>query len=444
MVEAFSELNKPGVVSRRVVWEILQTVSAGAYADVALERCIAKYQLNASDRGLVKEIAFGAIRHRLTLDCWIDFLGKRPVRKQPPLLRWLLHVGLYQIFYMDRIPYAAAVNTAVDLAKTGNLLRLAPVVNGLLRASIRAKSVGQKLPIPDCKIQRFAQDHSFPDWLAEKLFLWRDFQSAEQIAIASNQVPPIDLRVNRLRTTPEKLKRDFACAGIDSSLINDCPYGLRIASGAGDIRNWPGFSDGLWSVQDSSSQWVAPLLEVKPGDRVLDACSAPGGKTTQLAELMDDIGDLWAVDRSPDRLNKVFENVQRLDLKCVKTVSADATLLCEKKDWLSSFDKILLDAPCSGLGTLARNPDARWRISLNQIKKLVQLQRSLLESLIPLLIPGGRIVYSTCTINPQENFQQINNLLESHQELKLLFEKQIWPSSDYYCDGFYSAVLQLK
>ncbi len=437
------ELKFQGLLPRKVAWEILQAVAAGAYADVALERKLQKYSLKTADRALVKEISFGAIRNRQILDSWVDYLAKVPSIKQPPLLRWLFHVGLYQIFYMDRIPAAAAVNTSVELAKSGKLSRLAPVVNGVLRAALRAKASGVNLPISTNDVEGLSQKHSMPVWLVEKFIHWRGIDGAEDIASASNEVPPIDLRVNRLKSNPRTLMEKFEAVGLGCNFIEGCPYGLRIDSGSGDIRQWPGYKEGFWCVQDSCSQWIVPLLTPKPGECVLDACSAPGGKTTQLAELMDDKGELWAVDRSSERLTRVTENAKRLALTSVRTLAVDAMLLHQIRTSPTSFDKILLDVPCSGLGTLARHPDARWRITPKQIKELVILQANLLESLLSLLKPGGRMVYSTCTINPDENSGQIQAFLRRHGNLRLHYERQTWPNTKKPGDGFYAAVMDL-
>ncbi len=440
-----TEINMPGLLSRLASWEILQAVSAGAYVDVATERAFRKYSLESFDRALVKEISYGAIRQRKFLDCWIDYLGKVPAKSQPPLLRWLLHLGLYQIFRMDRIPLSAAVNTSVELAKKGKLFRLAPVVNGILRSAIRAKESGEELPLPEpySSSAFLAQVHSLPIWLAEQLVIWRGAHGAEQIAIASNQSPPIEIRVNCIRARPEQLKKDFGLEGLEAIQINGLQDALKIIGG-GDIREWPGYKEGKWCVQDRSSQRASLLLAPRPGERVLDACSAPGGKTTHLAELMNDKGELWAVDRSVDRLRLVSTNAQRLGLKCINILKADSTSLLDKKpNWRGYFDRILVDAPCSGLGTLARNPDARWRINPKLIDEIVDLQKDLLGSLLPLLRTGGRIVYSTCTIHPKENVEQIKDFLNSHDQLHLKEEKQYWPQPGEYRDGFYIAVMDL-
>ncbi len=434
--------NQCGLKTRKAAWEVLQAVAAGAYADAALDRTLRKYSFGKLDRGLVTEIAFGAIRKRYLLDCWIDFLGKIPACRQPPLLRWLLHVGLYQIICMERIPAAAAVNTAVEMAKMSKLKRLAPVVNGLLRSAIRSKGKGIDLPVKEKQEEMLAQCHSLPVWLAEKLLLWQGDRKAEKIAKAFNETPFIDIRVNRLRANLEMVRSELLASGIESFLIKDCPYGLQVPSGAGDLRGWPGYKEGFWSVQDRAAQCISPLLLPKRGERVLDACAAPGGKTTHLAELMEDKGEIWAVDRSHDRMKRLKDNSVRMGINSVKLLVADACdLLKEKPAWRNYFQKILVDAPCSGLGTLARNPDARWRVSLEDLEELIDLQAHLLDSLAPLLSPGGRLVYSTCTINPEENLSQVNQFLSNHSGFTLQYEKQIWPGIDNAGDGFFSAVI---
>ena len=435
--------SKIGLSSRKAAWDVLKFVAAGAYADVALDRVLKRFDFDVVDRSLVMEIAYGAIRQRYMLDRWIDFYGKVPAVKQPPHLRWLLHIGLYQLLLMERIPCSAAVDTTVELAKTSSLSRLAPVVNAVLRSILRAKEEGIGLPLPESPAARLAQNHSLPLWFAKDLISWIGQERSESVAQASNQVPPIDLRVNRILASPEALKKRFESEGIECVHIDGCPYGLQVKSGAGDLREWPGYTEGHWCVQDRAAQWVSPLLNPKPGERILDACSAPGGKATHLAELMDNKGELWAVDRSKDRLKRVTSNADRLRCNCLNVLEADASSLLEvKPEWNRSFQGILLDAPCSGLGTLARHPDARWRMSPEKISGLVALQFKLFERLLPLLCKGGRILYSTCTIHPEENEKQIHRILNLHPELKLEKEKQLWPDISKVGDGFYAAIVQ--
>ena len=432
---------KIGLSARRLAWDVLEAVAAGAYADVALERALRQHPLSAADRGLATELAYGCIRWRQWLDGWLDRLGKVPARKQPPRLRWLLHLGLYQVLRMERIPAAAAVDTTVELAKRSRLARLAPVVNGLLRSALRARQAGQTLPCPESAAERLALSHSLPVWLAEKLLVWTEPSQAERVAIACNQVPPLDLRVNSLRSTPHAVMAELAEAGVVTQPIDGCPTGLQVLAPAGDLRLWPGFEQGNWSVQDRSAQKIAPLLAPEPGDRILDACAAPGGKTTHLAELIGDLGEIWALDRSAGRLKRVAANAARLGCDCINAMAADAMNVLEQQpEWLGSFQRILLDVPCSGLGTLARHPDARWRVTEASVEELLPLQAQLLEAIVPLLAPGGRLVYATCTIHPSENGDRIHQFLKDHPNMLLESERQLWPNPDGG-DGFYSAVI---
>ena len=428
---------------RKAAWEILQAVSAGAYSDVALDRTLKKYSFSSVDRSLVTELAYGSIRLQKLLDCWIDFLGKVPSRKQPPLLRLLLHIGLYQILKMDKIPSAVAVYTSVELVKKSKIGKLAPVVNGLLRSADRAFKSGQELPLPVAFSDRLVQEHSLPQWLADELITWFGEKKAEKIAEAFNKVPSFDLRVNRLSSTPSEMQMDFEKAGIKSTCITGLPDGLEVESGLGNLQEWPGYQEGKWCVQDRSSQNVSLLLDPQPGDNVLDACSAPGSKTTHLAELMGNVGEIWAVDRSSSRLNLVAVNSERMRADCINILEADSSELLQiKPEWEQYFQRILLDAPCSGLGTLARHPDARWRMTPEKIHELVTLQMRLIERILPLLCIGGRLVYSTCTINPEENCRQIDRLIASHPEVNLKSQEQILPRVESGGDGFYIAVIE--
>ena len=248
--------------------------------------------------------------------------------------------------------------------------------------------------------------------------------------------------MNRLRADLKEVKEIFDSCGIHNQVIPNCPYGLEVRAGVGEPRNWPGYEEGKWSVQDRSSQLIAPSLGPLPGEKILDACAAPGGKSTHIAELINNEGNLWSVDRSSRRSKKILANSERLGTKCLQILVADSNeLLLKKPDWKGFFDRILIDAPCSGLGTLARHPDARWRMNQDNIQQLVAVQSQLLNSLAPLLKNGGKLVYSTCTIHPEENSHQIKNFLQSKSEFLLEYEKQIWPGEGDNGDGFYIAVL---
>jgi 16S rRNA (cytosine967-C5)-methyltransferase len=436
---------------RQVAWQVLQAVAAGAYADGALERELQRQPLTGQDRALATELAYGAIRQRRLLDAWLDQLGKVPAERQPPKLRWLLHLGLYQLLASDRVPASAAVSTSVELAKRGGLARLAPVVNGLLRSFLRQQEAGGGLVLSADPALALAQRQSLPDWLAQALLTWLQAPQAEAFAVACNQPPNLDLRCNPLRGSRDQLLADLRAAGVAAEPLAGLPQGLVLLGRSGDLRQLPGYTEGRWCVQDRSAQRIAPLLDPQPGERILDACAAPGGKSTHLAELMGDRGEVVALDRSAARLQRVGRNLERLGLTCIQTRVGDGTHLAGRPEptpsqagdepgasppgpgagdddwWQGGFDRILVDAPCSGLGTLARHADARWRVGPAAIDDLVLLQRQLLEGLAPLLRPGGRLVYATCTVHPRENGELIAAFLAAHPHWRLLESWQLWP-----------------
>ena len=431
-----------GIEARKAALEVIQAVGGGAFADVALERVLKLYSFKPLDKALVTELSYGVIRQRYFLDQWLDFLGKVSAKKQPPLLRWLLHLGLYQIFKMERIPPAAAVNTTVELSKTLSLKKLTPVVNGILRSALRSKEKCLQPPKSKNPSLELAKNESLPIWFAAELITWKGVEDAKKIAQSFNTVRSIDIRVNKLCAEVKDVKANFDSFGIENQLIPGCPYGLEIPAGVGELRKWPGFQEGKWSVQDRSSQLVAPLLGSLPGEKILDACAAPGGKSTHIAELINNEGEIWSVDRSSRRAQKILANSKRLGIKCLQLLVANSNeLLLRYPTWEGFFDRILIDAPCSGLGTLARHPDARWRMKPDNIQELISVQSQLLNSLAPLLKRGGKLVYSTCTIHPYENFNQIKNFLQTKNEFLLEYEKQIWPGEESNGDGFYVAVL---
>ncbi len=426
----------------------MQAVAAGAWADAALERALQRTPLPPRDRALATDLAYGAIRQRTLLDSWITARGRVAAEKQPPLLRWLLHVGLYQVLFLERVPASAAVSTTVQLAREGSLERLAPVVNGLLRAVLRQReglpagaAAWEGLPLPEDAASSLGLRHSLPLWLARDLLAWRGPDDAELFARAANAPPPFDLRVNTLRTDPATLIGRLAAAGLRAEPLPDLPEGITLLDRPGDPRALPGYAEGHWSVQDRQAQRIVPLLDPRPGEWILDACAAPGGKATHCAERMGDQGEVWAVDRSSARLERLRANGERLGLRALRPLVADAaTLLEEQPGWRQRFDRILLDAPCSGLGTLARHADARWRQSPTTVADLAALQATLLERLAPLLAPGGRFVYATCTVHPRENQEQIAGVLAHQSQWHLGQELQWWPRPGGG-DGFYAAVL---
>ena len=431
-----------GYLQRKASWEILLKVSSGSYSDHAMEKVLKNYHFNSLDIAFITELSFGCIRYRKFLDLWIDHISKISHDRQPPKLRWLLHIGLYQLLKMDKIPFSAAISTTVEVAKKTDLKGLAGTVNAILRNTVRNIEKKNLPKIPPDILEKMSYLESLPSWLIKEIVNWVGIKEAQNIAKAFNKKPSIDLRINSLKTNSDKFLKELHENQICAEPINQLKNGITLNSNPRDIKNLPGYKDGLWIVQDRSSQWVAPLLLPKGGERILDACAAPGSKTTHLAELTDDNAEILAVDRSDKRLKLLQSNLERLNIKSVKTFKADATRLIDiKPSFISYFDKILIDAPCSGIGTLARNPDSRWSLSKEKIKELINLQEKLLENILPLLKKNGTLVYSTCTICPEENNLLIKRFISKNKGVKLKSERQILPRFDKAGDGFYAAII---
>ena len=401
--------------SRSLAFQALKNVyQKGAYTDVALNRVLKttakSNETSQADRSFACELVYGIIRRQRTLDCLIDLLGKKKAERQAPELRIVLHLGLYQLRYLDRIPESAAVNTSVELAKQNGLGKLSGVVNGLLRSYIRQAKIEDPLKLPADPISQLGVKHSFPDWIVEAWLKRLPIESVDKLLAWFNQSPTIDLRVNPLKTSIEEVESAFNDAGVLVQRMPHLPQALRLSS-AGVVTDLPGYRQGWWTVQDSSAQLVSHLLDPQPEETIIDACAAPGGKTTHIAELIEDRGHIIACDRAEKRLKKVRENAARLQLDSIQIEVGDSR---EFDSFHNLADRLLLDVPCSGLGTLHKRPDLRWRQTAQNIEELFRLQRELLEQTASWVKPKGVLVYATCTLNILENEKVIESFLASN------------------------------
>ena len=418
---------------RQLALFALKDLETGSFTDIVVDRLLTKFQLSDIDRHLFTELVNGIVRRKRSLDAIIDRLAKQPAHRQPPNLRQLLRLGLYQLRYLDRIPDSAAVNTTVDLAKANDLTGLAGVVNGILRQYIRLEDRGEEvLNLPEDRIGRLGTLYSFPDWLVAQWLAELGAIETEQLCQAFNQVPSIDLRVNlltidksilpdaplteRLQQHRTKLIELFQTVGIEAIPIPNLPQGLRFVGNVGAISQLPGYQQGWWTIQDSSAQLVTHLLDPQPHEIVIDACAAPGGKTTHIAELMGNMGQVLALDKTASRLKKLQQNLDRLQLDTVKILTGDS---CGFSELTDTADRVLLDAPCSGLGTLHRRADARWQKTPAQIHELAILQAKLLANTATWVKPGGVLVYATCTVCSIENEDIILPFLKTHPDWQI-------------------------
>jgi len=432
---------------------LLRIRKDGSYADQLMDRELAGGQLSGPDRGLFAELVFGVLRRQGTLDHILTGLLNQPLAKLEPQVLILLRLGLYQLVYLDRIPESAAVNETVNLTKLA-IPRASGLVNAVLRNYLRHKAT---VTFPDpvaAPAASIAARHSHPEWLVKLWFSQLGEEETERLAEAASCQPPLTLRANTLRTTRDGLLEMFAANGISVAPCPFSPHGIRV-EGRHSITGLPGFREGLFVVQDEASQIAGILLDPEPGERVLDACAAPGGKATHLAQLMDNRGELLAMDVSATKLPLILETAQRLGITIIGTRVAD--LLKSDAFPANVFDRILLDAPCSGLGVIRRNPEAKWRLQPGDITRLAATQKIMLANAARMLKPGGTLLYSTCSTTAEENEQVVQDFLSHHpgfvlENLSTLFPSygelftpdgmfRAWPHR-HNMDGFFAARLR--
>nr|WP_263013040.1 16S rRNA (cytosine(967)-C(5))-methyltransferase [Ancylothrix sp. D3o] len=446
----FNVTNNP----RQVAFFALRDVyRQNAFAEAALDKWLQKSSLSIQDKRLATELIYGCVRRQRTLDAIIDQLAKKKAEQQPVDIRIILHLGLYQIRFLNHIPESAAVDTTVELTKQNSLAGLAGFVNGFLRQYIRLGKEKDALELPADTVKRLGILYSYPDWIVENWINRLGVEETEKLCKWFNQSPTIDLRVNVLKTSIEEVENALMGAGVAVSRVRHLPEALRLTGGAGAIENLPGYKEGWWSVQDSSAQLVGYLLDPQPNQVIIDACAAPGGKTTHIAELMADTGKIWACDKVSSRLKKVQENADRLELKSIEVLTGDSRNFPQFKN---AANRVLLDAPCSGLGTLHRRAEARWRQSPENIMELANLQKELLAEAAEWVKVGGVIVYATCTVHPAENEDVIEDFLGKNPNWEIekpslnspvrgfMSEEgwvKVWPHL-YQMDGFFMVRLK--
>lgn len=447
--------------SRSVALQVLTAVEQeSAYSNLLLNGALQKSGLSGPDAGLATELVYGTIQRLNTIDFLLEPFVTKGMGKLAPWVRNLLRMSFYQLYYLDRIPPHAVVNEAVNLAKKRGHQGISGMVNGVLRNVLRRKEE-LKLPEGLSPVQRIALEHSHPKWLVARLLEQYGEQTAESICRANNEPPSISIRVNRAKTSREdmlKLLKEQGLSAAPSKLSRD---GI-VVEGGGNMALTPWYREGLISVQDESSMLVAEALDPEPGMSVLDCCAAPGGKTCHIAEMMQGSGLVLANDIHPHKAKLVEDQANRLGLTNIDISTGDASKLGERLE-RNSFDRILLDAPCSGLGVIRRKPDLKWAKTAGDIAEIAGIQRTLLDTAGALLKPGGLLVYSTCTIEPRENVEMVSSFLSRHPEFELAEDKpsaweteplaeasargslglQILPQ-DAHSDGFYIARLRKK
>ncbi|MBF0095770.1 MAG: 16S rRNA (cytosine(967)-C(5))-methyltransferase RsmB [Magnetococcales bacterium] len=365
-------------------------------------------RLSGRDRALAMEIATGSVRYLATLDELLKRCMSRPLPEKHHFLWAVLRTALYQALYL-RVPERAAVFEAVELLKGRREESWTGFTNGVLRAVLRLDRAALWEKIGD-PVQRLALQESYPEWLVRRWWHRLGEEATRRRLQAGNQVPPLTIRVNTLATSLEKFEAVLA-----ERLLSRCaalPEAMTLRPGEGAVEKIPGYGNGWFAVQDQSAQWVAPLLAPQVGEAVLDACAAPGGKTAHLAALTGNQLRLTAVEKDATRLPRMLENLQRLRVQNVEMITGDAgdpALLAGR-----TFDRALLDVPCSGTGVIRRHPEIKWRRQPEDLVRLVREQARILRAVAARVTVGGVMVYATCSLEPEENEEQVERFLAAH------------------------------
>jgi 16S rRNA (cytosine967-C5)-methyltransferase len=384
-----------------------------AFANLALADVFAAHALDERDKRLAAEITYGVVTYRLTLDWLINQITGRPVTKLDRPVLHALRIGFYQLLYLERLPAPAVVHSTVELIKKGKKRTLAPFVNGVLRGFLRKKS---SLPWPDPQLDPLAYltlRYAHPEWLVKRWLERFGREETEKLLAANNQVPPLAARVNTLRINRDALLQRLAAENIRAFASEVVADGV-IIQGGGNLTAVAAYREGLMQIQGQSAMLTSHILQPTAGAKVLDGCSAPGGKATHLAQLMENSGEIIALDLYEHRLALVEANARRLGVKIIQTACLDVREI--KPAHFGLFDHILLDVPCSGLGVIRRKPDIKWRRQEEDIISLAVLQREILAAAVRVLKPGGTLVYSTCTNEPEETEEIIRDFLSHHSD----------------------------
>ena len=421
----------------------------GAWADAALREQLRRAALGTADAALCSRIVYGVVQNERLLDWYLGaFCSQRLDRLQPPLLE-ILRMGAYQILYLDKVPDSAAVNEAVELARGAHRASAAGLVNAVLRNLSRSKSALPALPTEP--VERLTIQYSCPAWLVRRLIGILGVEEAERFLAASNSGAPLTVQVNPLRSDAESLAAELRANGVSVTPHGWLPGCLELA-GSGDLTTLHPFLTGKLLVQDAAAALVAVVSGAKPGMRVLDVCAAPGGKSFSLAFAMRDEGSILACDLHENKLVRIREGAQRLGLRCIETRAADGRMPDEAQR--GQYDLVVCDVPCSGLGILRKKPDVRNKDEAS-LRALPTIQRAILEASAECVKPGGTLIYSTCTILPEENEAVTDAFLAGNREFS--YEPfslpqpvgdtpghlTLWPQR-HGTDGFYLAKMRRK
>jgi 16S rRNA (cytosine967-C5)-methyltransferase len=411
--------------------------------------------LTSLDRAFLTELTYGVLRWRGRLDWIIQHFANTPLEKIESAILNTLRLGLYQIFFLTKTPASAAVNESVELAKKIRGKGGGGFVNAILRSAIREK---ETIPYPDMRQDpalHVGITQSHPLWLVQRWIEELGVEETVKICAANNRIPALTLRTNTLKIRREDLIEKLREKGLKPTPTSFSGDGILLKNGP-PTSELPFLKEGLFVIQDEASQLITHILDPKPGEKVLDACAAPGGKTTHIAQKMENLGEIYAFDLRQEKLKQIEEGCKRQGIKIVRTTIGDAVDNLAVPGEIK-FDRVLADVPCSGFGTLRRNPDLKWRREKEDLKRLSQLQRSILNNLSGYVSGGGALVYSTCTVFHEENEDVVETFLSENRAFKLDSLLEVLPEKCHFfikrgyfktfppaddLDGFFAARLR--
>lgn len=390
---------------------LMKVNNEGGYSNLVLNEMLKKAQLSLEDNAFAGRLFYGTLERKLTLDHIIGAYSKKPVKNMTPAVAEILRTALYQLLYLDSVPDSAAVNEAVKLTRVMKVSSASGFVNAVLRGFLRDE---KRIPaVRGNRIRRMEVQYSCPQWLIRHLIEAYGEQSALSVLEHSLGRPPLYARVNTQKGTAEQCIEQLSKEGVRAEPDRDLKNCILLSATA-SIERLDAFQQGLFHVQDKSSQLCAEALGAREGERILDCCSAPGSKSFTTAQKMKDRGEIVSCDIFDEKVKKIAEGAQRLGLRCISPQKRDATVFDGQ---LGQFDRVLCDVPCSGIGIISRKPEIKYKKE-QELKELPNIQAKILEQAARYVKVGGRLVYSTCTLLKQENTEVVEEFLSRHREFE--------------------------
>jgi 16S rRNA (cytosine967-C5)-methyltransferase len=427
----------------------------GTYPDQILRDLLGKNpQIKLVDRSLIYQLVYGVLRWQGKIDWVLRQFSQIALEKLSPGTLFILRLGIFQLLFLSRIPVSAAVNESVKLAKSGREPWTANFINAVLRAMDRGRE-GLSFPSREDPVSYLEVNFSHPSWLVEHWLETFGFEKTLDLCESNNKIPPYTIRVNRTKITRPQLIKRLEPKSLALEATPYSPLGIRIEGPRKPLIEDELYQQGFFQIQDEASQIIAPILDPQPGESILDLCAGAGGKTGHLAQLMNNQGNIWAVDLDPKKIKAQMENTARLGFNIIQGLTGDGLKEDLFSDTTLKFDRILIDAPCSGWGVMSRNPDLKWRLGPEDSPRLARIQNKFLQNGAGWLKSKGVLVYCTCTLNREENQGAIQNFLQENPEFlleevssflpetaRVLTDNQgcyqTWPPT-HKMDGFFAA-----